>query len=113
MATENWLWGAPRIHGELLKLGITVSELQGRLDRVLIRLHQPIILAECGHDRDRLGGREGEVVQMSAPALELAVRRRPVRAVPWPQTLTGRRMKALANRLELRLRNLARETECR
>src|SRR6266851_4950395 len=26
MATENWLWGAPRIHGELLKLGITVSE---------------------------------------------------------------------------------------
>jgi homeodomain-containing protein len=26
MATENRLWGAPRIHGELLKLGITVSE---------------------------------------------------------------------------------------
>jgi hypothetical protein len=26
MATENFLWGAPRIHGELLKLGITVSE---------------------------------------------------------------------------------------
>jgi hypothetical protein len=26
MATENGLWGAPRIHGELLKLGITVSE---------------------------------------------------------------------------------------
>src|SRR5216683_1371721 len=26
MATENCLWGAPRIHGELLKLGITVSE---------------------------------------------------------------------------------------
>jgi hypothetical protein len=26
MATENWLWGAPRIHGELLKLGFTVSE---------------------------------------------------------------------------------------
>jgi hypothetical protein len=24
MATENCLWGAPRIHGELLKLGITV-----------------------------------------------------------------------------------------
>jgi hypothetical protein len=26
MATENWLWGAPRIHGELLKLGFIVSE---------------------------------------------------------------------------------------
>jgi hypothetical protein len=26
MAAENGLWGAPRIHGELLKLGITVSE---------------------------------------------------------------------------------------
>jgi hypothetical protein len=26
MAAENILWGAPRIHGELLKLGISVSE---------------------------------------------------------------------------------------
>ena len=26
MATANGLWGAPRIHGELLKLGFTVSE---------------------------------------------------------------------------------------
>ena len=26
MATANPLWGAPRIHGELLKLGIEVSE---------------------------------------------------------------------------------------
>jgi hypothetical protein len=26
MAAANFLWGAPRIHGELLKLGITVSE---------------------------------------------------------------------------------------
>ena len=26
MATENGLWGAPRIHGELLKRGLTVSE---------------------------------------------------------------------------------------
>ncbi|MCZ6661998.1 MAG: hypothetical protein O6951_03600, partial [Actinobacteria bacterium] len=26
MATPNPLWGAPRIHGELLKLGIEVSE---------------------------------------------------------------------------------------
>jgi hypothetical protein len=26
MAEENRLWGAPRIHGELLKLGIAISE---------------------------------------------------------------------------------------
>src|SRR5262245_21730828 len=26
IASENSLWGAPRIHGELLKLGITISE---------------------------------------------------------------------------------------
>src|SRR6516225_2685555 len=26
MRADNFLWGAPRIHGELLKLGITVSE---------------------------------------------------------------------------------------
>jgi hypothetical protein len=26
MAMENGLWGAPRIHGELLKLGFIVSE---------------------------------------------------------------------------------------
>jgi len=26
MSRANWLWGAPRIHGELLKLGIEVSE---------------------------------------------------------------------------------------
>jgi hypothetical protein len=27
MSRVNWLWGAPRIHGELLKLGIEVAEL--------------------------------------------------------------------------------------
>lgn len=26
MARENFIWGAPRIHGELLKLGLTVSQ---------------------------------------------------------------------------------------
>src|SRR5712671_6999550 len=26
MSTENFLWGAPRIHGELLKLGFTVAQ---------------------------------------------------------------------------------------
>jgi len=26
MSTENQLWGAPRIHGELLKLGFSVAQ---------------------------------------------------------------------------------------
>jgi hypothetical protein len=26
MSQENFLWGAPRIHGELLKLGFVVSQ---------------------------------------------------------------------------------------
>src|SRR5437870_6710721 len=26
MSVENWLWGAPRIHGELLKLGFEVAQ---------------------------------------------------------------------------------------
>jgi hypothetical protein len=26
MSTENPLWGAPRIHGELLKLGFEIAE---------------------------------------------------------------------------------------
>jgi hypothetical protein len=30
MALANFLWGAPRVHGKLLKLGITVSQPQYR-----------------------------------------------------------------------------------
>jgi hypothetical protein len=39
MATANPLWGAPRIHGELLKLGIDISERS--VSRLLPRRHQP------------------------------------------------------------------------
>jgi putative transposase len=39
MATANPLWGAPRIHGELLKLGINISERS--VSRVLPRRHRP------------------------------------------------------------------------
>jgi len=30
MTAENCLWGAPRIHGELLKLGIAMSDAPSR-----------------------------------------------------------------------------------
>jgi putative transposase len=39
MATTNPLWGAPRIHGELLKLGINVSERS--VSRLMPRRRQP------------------------------------------------------------------------
>src|SRR5712692_1283335 len=50
---------------------------------------------------------------MAPPALDLAVHRHTVRALPWPQHLPGRGMEALTNRLELLLCDLAHETEFR
>ena len=35
MSTANPLWGAPRIHGELLKLGIEIS--QGSVSKYMIK----------------------------------------------------------------------------
>ena len=42
MATANPLWGAPRIHGELLKLGINVAE---RTVSRLMEMQSPEYLA--------------------------------------------------------------------
>ena len=39
MSRENPLWGAPRIHGELLKLGIEVSE--STVSKYMVRLPKP------------------------------------------------------------------------
>ena len=39
MATANLMWGAPRIHGELLKLGIKISERS--VSRLMPRVRQP------------------------------------------------------------------------
>ena len=36
MSVANPLWGAPRIHGELLKLGITVGQAAGVIDALPI-----------------------------------------------------------------------------
>jgi hypothetical protein len=38
-ALANPLWGAPRIHGELLKLGIEIGQTSVAKYRVLERLH--------------------------------------------------------------------------
>jgi hypothetical protein len=39
MSTENWLWGAPRIHGELLKLGFEVA--QSSVAKYMVRHRGP------------------------------------------------------------------------
>jgi hypothetical protein len=39
MSRENPLWGAPRIHGELLKLGIDVAETS--VSKYMVRHRQP------------------------------------------------------------------------
>ena len=39
MSQDNPLWGAPRIHGELMKLGITVS--QGTVSKYMLRHRKP------------------------------------------------------------------------
>jgi hypothetical protein len=39
MSRENPLWGAPRIHGELLKLGIEIGETS--VSKYLVRRHNP------------------------------------------------------------------------
>jgi hypothetical protein len=64
-ASENRLWGAERIRGELLKLGLKVSQ---RTARYLIR------------DRDKKYGRRFAAVARSASSKELKT---PIQA-PWP-----------------------------
>jgi hypothetical protein len=39
MSRENSLWGAPRIHGELLKLGIEIGETS--VSKYLVRSRKP------------------------------------------------------------------------
>jgi hypothetical protein len=39
MSTQNLLWGAPRIHGELLKLGFSVA--QSSVAKYMVKRHGP------------------------------------------------------------------------
>ena len=41
MAAANPLWGAPRIHGELLKLGFDISERSVVGDRQKVKFFEP------------------------------------------------------------------------
>src|ERR1700739_3237617 len=46
MSTENLLWGVPRIHGELLKLGVSVAQFgfsvaQSSVAKYMVKRHGP------------------------------------------------------------------------
>src|SRR6202158_5230566 len=65
MSTENQLWGAPRIHGELLKLGFSVAQefsvhtgkLGCRFVRSSPHIQTPRGRQNSGHRRDKPRGR--------------------------------------------------------
>jgi hypothetical protein len=40
MSRDNPLWGAPRIHGELLKLGIAIGETS--VSKYMVRHRKPV-----------------------------------------------------------------------
>ena len=68
MATANPLWGAPRIHGELAKLGITVSERT--VSRLLRPPRRPPSQTSRTFHRSRQHGQlltEREVLQHDCP----------------------------------------------
>jgi hypothetical protein len=56
MSKENPLWGAPRIHGELLKLGYEIAE--STVSKYMVR-------RQSRHRR--LGGRSCAIMQMPLP----------------------------------------------
>src|ERR1700726_356866 len=41
MSTENQLWGAPRLHGELLKLGFGFSVAQSSVAKYMVKRRGP------------------------------------------------------------------------
>jgi hypothetical protein len=100
MAAENCLWGAPRIHGELLKLGIAVSErtvsryLRGRPTkgsqtwRTFFANHfggqthiSPVMFADA-HDEDDVVDASDWSFR-SAPSVEVVVRFHSQPIVEW------------------------------
>jgi hypothetical protein len=50
MSVENPLWGAPRIHGELLKLGFEVA--QSSVAKYMVKRHGPPSQRVPGSDAD-------------------------------------------------------------
>jgi len=111
MAAENCLWGAPRIHGELLKLGITISERT--VSRYLRRcpttrsqtwrtffanqfggqtLISPVMFADA-HDDDFVVDRS-DLSFRPAPSIDAS--RASIHRPSWPKSPSGRQERARA-----------------
>ena len=81
MARENFLWGAPRIHGELLMLGFSVSQATvsrymparsrrpGQSWRTFLR-NQAMAFGHCEHSEERRSGKAGLQSQSYSAQLE-------------------------------------------
>ncbi len=77
MARENFLWGAPRIHGELLMLGFKVSQAtmsrytpppyarRGRSWRTFLRNQLPALPSGQGADGERIHARRYSLSTMA------------------------------------------------
>ena len=47
MSIANPLWGAPRIHGELLKLGIEIGQTSVAMDLFVVRQSRSVCSLAC------------------------------------------------------------------
>jgi hypothetical protein len=69
MARENPIWGAPRIHGELLKLGLEVSERTVSLSLAkILSARRMRVLSD--KRRGRSGNRDNRGVEKSSTSYD-------------------------------------------
>src|SRR2546427_2093396 len=83
MSRANPLWGAPRIHGELLKLGLTVS--QATVSKYMLRPRRPPsqawgVFEEPHQGSDRVGFLHGAHGDLSGPVRACGAEPRPAPA---------------------------------
>src|SRR5438309_3381530 len=84
MSRANPLWGAPRIHGELLKLGLTVS--QATVSKYMLRPRRPPVagvahvFGESRQGSDRVGFLHGAHGDVSSPVRARGAEPRPAPA---------------------------------
>jgi hypothetical protein len=81
--------------------GMRFQFLQGFRHGFLVGFFQPSIAPEFGHDRNRFGSGNREVVQIAAPALGGAIGSHAVGALALSQKLAGMRIETLPDRFEV------------
>jgi hypothetical protein len=70
MSMDNPLWGAPCIHGELLKLGFEIA--QSSVAKYMVKRREPQVEADRRDDEEVYGGNlRRVVVQEVQPSLDV------------------------------------------